>query len=213
MPKVAILITIMEGDDGSSGCLEECQRQVDAVSAEGKYSFSIFLNENGEKGYQAAWEKASAEGADFFLWIDHDLRLSEGMIACLFENSEFLRHKAVITGSVSRPDNSLLSGGRTRRGRLITPDPVIPVPCQLFDLSVALVPKYAFSALDAPADFFRPDLLYYGYGRKLSKAGVARMVAPGIMAVTERETVIPSWKDPDSTMKEKLHWLWHSVFK
>ena len=98
----------MEGDDGSSGCLEECQRQVDAVSAEGKYSFSIFLNENGEKGYQAAWEKASAEGADFFLWIDHDLRLSEGMIACLFENSEFLRHKAVITGSVSRPDNSLL---------------------------------------------------------------------------------------------------------
>ena len=41
MPNVAIIISIMEGDGGSAGCLEECQRQVDAVAAEGKYSFFI----------------------------------------------------------------------------------------------------------------------------------------------------------------------------
>ena len=213
MPKVAIIISIMEGDDGSAGCLEECQRQVDSIAAEGKYTFSIFLNDEGEGGYLAAWDKASKGDADFFLWVDHDMSLSEGAIASLLENSEFLRHKSVITGTVARADKSLVFGGRTRRGRLLEPDPVIPVPCHLFDMSIALVPGYAFSRLEGPADFFRRSLLYYGYGRKVVKAGVARMVAPGILGVTGRKTEIPAWKDPESTMKEKMAWFFRSVFK
>lgn len=213
MPKVAIIITIMEGDDGSAGCLEECQRQVDAVAAEGRYSFSIFLNDEGENGYPAAWEKASRDGAEFFLWIDHDLSLNEDVIALMLENSTFLRHRAVITGTVSRPDKTLVFGGRTRRGRLVEPDPVIPVPCQLFDMSLALVPEYAFSSLENPLDIFRPGLLSYGHGSRLSKAGVARMVAPGVLAVSSRRFEIPSWKDPESGFKEKLLWLYRSLWK
>ena len=203
----------MEGDDGSAGCLEECQRQVDSVAAGGKYSFSIYLNDGGAQGYAAALEKADKDGAAFFLWIDHDLNLSEGAIACLLENSEFLRHKAVIIGSVARADRSLAFGGRTRRGRLIEPDPVIPVPCHLFDMSVALVPGYAFSRLENHADFFRGSLLRYGYGRKVVKADVARMIAPGILGVTGRDTEIPAWKDPESTLKEKAVWITRAIFK
>ena len=213
MPKVAIIISIMEGDDGSAGCLEECQRQVDAVASEGKYSFSIFLNDEGEAGYAASWEKASEDGADIFLWIDHDLILSEGAVASLLENSEFLRHKAVITGTVGRPDKSLVFGGRTRRGRLLEPDPVIPVPCHLFDMAVALVPAYAFTSLESPVDFFRKSLLNYGYGVKAAKAGVARMIAPGILGVTSRTLEIPAFKNPDSTLREKTVWLLRSIFK
>lgn len=211
MSKVAILITLHEGDDGSKGCLEEIHRQVDAVSSDGRYSFSIFLNDEGEEGYQTVWETASKDGADFYLWIDHDLSLEEGMLASLLENSEFLRHKAVIAGSVCRPDKTLLFGGRTRRGRLIDPDPIIPVPCQLFDMAIALIPKYAFSVLEIPSDFFRRGLLNYGYGSKLAKAAVARMVAPGVLASTRREPRIPSWKDPESSPKEKLVWLIRSL--
>ena len=213
MPNVAIIISIMEGDGGSAGCLEECQRQVDAVAAEGKYSFFIILNDAGEEGYVASWEKATKAGADFFLWIDHDLILSEGAVACLLENSVFLRHKAVITGTVSRADKSLVFGGRTRRGRLLEPDPVIPIPCHLFDMAVALVPGYAFSSLENPVDFFRKSLLNYGSGNKTAKAGVARMVAPGVLGVTGRNAEIPAWKNPESTMREKTAWLLRSIFK
>lgn len=213
MSEVAILVTIHEGDDGSAGCLEECQRQVDAVASEGKYTFSFFLNDVGEKGYQAVCEKASKEGADFFLWLDHDLVLREGMLSCLLENSEFLRHKAVITGTVSRPDSSLLFGGRTKRGRLIEPDPIIPVPCHVVDLSIALVPEYAFSQLENPSDFFRRGLLNYGYGNRLADAGVARMVAPGVLASTSRDPRIPSWRDPESSVKDKIVWLFRSLVK
>ena len=213
MPNVAIIISIMEGDGGSAGCLEECQRQVDAVAAEGKYSFFIILNDAGEEGYVASWEKATKAGADFFLWIDHDLILSEGAVACLLENSVFLRHKAVITGKVSRADKRLVFGGRTRRGRLLEPDPVIPIPCHLFDMAVALVPGYAFSSLENPVDFFRKSLLNYGYGNKTAKAGVARRVAPGVLGVTGRNAEIPAWKNPESTMREKTAWLLRSIFK
>ena len=135
------------------------------------------------------------------------------MLECLLENSEFLRHKAVITGTVAHPDKSLLFGGRTRRGRLIEPDPIIPVPCHLFDLSIALVPEYAFSHIENPSDFFRRGLLNYGYGAKLAGAGVARMVAPGVLASTKRDPQIPSWKDPESSLKDKIIWLLRSLVK
>ena len=63
---VALLITLTDvGGNGSSSCLEECQRQIEAISAEEKYSFSFFLNEEGAAGRQKMWEKASATGFDF----------------------------------------------------------------------------------------------------------------------------------------------------
>lgn len=213
MPKVAILITVIPENDGCEGCLEECQKQIDAVSSEGRYTFSIFLNSEGPEGYQAVLEKAAAEGNDLFLWMDQDLMLCEGALASLLENSEFLRHKAVITGTVARSDKTLLFGGRTRRGRLIEPDPVIPVPCQLFDMSLALVPGYAFSHMVTISDFFHRGMMDYGYGAKVADAGVSRVIAPGIIARTGRKPEIPVWRDPDSTFKDKILWIVHSVFR
>ena len=213
MPQVAIIINILPDEDSSNSCMEECQRQMDSVAAEGKYTFSFSLNDKGEDGLQSSWAKASRDGADFFLWIDHDLSLSEGMISCLLENSEFLRHKAVITGTVARPDGSLLFGGRARRGRLVDPDPTIPIPCLTYDMSVLLVPEYVFARLENPSDFFRRSLISLGFGSRVRKAGVARMVAPGILAVTKRKAEIPAWKDPESTLKEKLAWFFRSLFK
>ena len=196
MPKVALLITILDCDVSYDDCLLECQKQVEALQAEGRYSFSLYLNNEGVEGYQSVWKKASEEEADLYFWIDHDVLLSEGALASFLENSEFLRHKAVIAGTVSRPDRSLLFGGRSRRGRLVEPDPVIPVPCHLYDMALVLVPAYAFSRLETPADFFRPSLFYDGYGSRVAEAGIARVVAPGIMATTVRKADVADWRSP-----------------
>lgn len=213
MLKVAIMISVMEGDDGLPGCLEECQRQVDSISSSGKYSFSIYLNENGGKGRQTVFEKASLESPDLYLWIDHDLRLSEKAFECLLENSEFLRHRTVVAGTVSGKEEGLLFGGRTKRGRLIEPDPVIPIPCQTFDLDLALMPAAAFSQLPNHTAFFHPVLPENGYGKRLSKFGTPRMLAPGVLASTSRIPHQLSWKDPDLNIKEKLSRLVLSLFK
>ena len=211
MLKVAIVITVPPGYEGNGGCLEECQKQVDAVASEGRYSFSIFLNYEGAEGYQAVWETASKDGNDLYLWVDQDLMLVENALASFLENSEFLRHKAIIAGTVARSDKSLLFGGRTRRGRLIEPDSTIPVPCQLFDMSLALIPNHAFSCLENASDMFHCSITSYGYGAKVAKAGVSRVVAPGVLARTSRKIDVPVWKDPDSTLKDKFLWIIHSL--
>ena len=123
MSAVAIIITIHDGDDRTTGCLEECQKQTDAIAARGKHSFSMFINNEGESGYPAVWAKALEGGFDFYILMDYGLKLSEGALDAFFENSGFLRHKAVITGTVARDDKSLLFGGRNKRGKLIEPDP------------------------------------------------------------------------------------------
>ena len=183
---VALLITLAKGGD-STGCLEECQRQTEAIAASGRYSFTTFLNDEGVAGYQKLWERASAGGFDFCLWMDSDLQLEE-----------------VITGTVSDLSGNLLSGGRSRHGRLLDPDPVIPIPCHLYDMTLTLVPEYAVRHLENPSDIFRPSLFDYGCGSKVAKAGVARVIAPGILARTARKPDLPAWKNPDLPASERM---------
>ena len=204
MYDVALLITVLEGGDGSVACLEECQRQTDAMTATGEYSFSIFMNDRGVAGYRKVWEEAASQRFDFYLWIDSDLLLTEGALASFFENSMFLRHKAVITGTVADLSGNLMYGGRSRHGRLLEPDKVIPVPCHLYDMAFTLVPEYAVRHLEDPSDIFRPSLFDYGYGAKVAKAGVARVIAPDILARTGRKPEPPAWKNPEKAMTERI---------
>lgn len=202
---VAIIITLADdGKEGATVCLEECQRQTEALAATEEYSFTTFLNDEGVAGYQKVWERVARHGFDFYLWMDSDLMLEEGAFASFFENSFFLRHKAVIAGTVSDLSGNLLAGGRSRHGRLLEPDSVIPVPCHLYDMTFTLVPEYAVRHLENPSDIFRPSLLDYGYGAKVAKAGIARVIAPGIMARTGRKPDLPAWKNPDKPLVERI---------
>ena len=136
---MAVLITLTgDGCNGATACLEQCQRQEEALAAAGEYSFTTFLNDEGPSGYQKVWEQVSKSDFDFYIWMDSDLRLEEGALSSFFENSLFLRHKAVITGTVSDLSGNLLFGGRSRHGRLLDPDPIIPVPCSLYDMTLVL---------------------------------------------------------------------------
>ena len=223
--KVALVISLTNDDkNGAPVCLEECQRQVEAVELSGEYSFTTFLNDKGRAGYQKVWEEVSGRGFDFYLWMDSDLLLEEGTLAAFFENSMFLRHKAVIAGTVSDLSGTLLFGGRSRHGRILEPDSVIPVPCHLYDMALTLVPDYVVKRMDNPSDVFHSNFLDYGCGAKVAKAGLARVIAPGIMAKTARPSELPVWRNSEKSVQERavsllkvcdrwiIHVL-HSIFR
>ena len=218
--KVALIISLTNDDKNSApGCLEECQRQVEAVGLSGEYSFTTFLNDKGCAGYQKVWEEVSGRGFDFYLWMDSDLLLEEGALASFFENSMFLRHKAVIAGTVSDLSGTLLFGGRSRHGRILEPDSVIPVPRHLYDMALTLVPDYVTRSVENPSDVFHTNFLDYGCGAKVAKAGVARVIAPGIMAKTARTPGLPAWRNSERPVQERAvsllkvcdRWIIHAL--
>lgn len=213
MQKVAVVISIADSSDRTPGCLEECQRQIDAIQAEERYVFSIFMNTTRESGRRGIWLQTSKEGYDFHLWIDNDLRPAGNMLSVFLENSEFLRHKAIIAGTVSGPDKTLLSGGRSRRGKILEPDPIIPVPCHLFDADLVLVPAAAYSKLENPDQLFHRTFIDYGCGAKVVQAGVPRVIAPGILAETSRKPETPPWKNPGSLLPVRIGSLLKASFR
>lgn len=71
-------------------------------------------------------------------------------------------------------------------------------------MTLTLVPEYAVRHLENPSDIFRPSLFDYGCGSKVAKAGVARVIAPGILARTARKPDLPAWKNPDSPASERM---------
>lgn len=205
MQKVALLITTRNGSEAlSREALERCHRQTDPLEAGGRYSFSIFTNPDSPDGRQKLWTTASKEGFSFYIWMDEDLRLREGAFSALMENSEFLRHSSVVVGTVVSTDGQLLFGGRTKHGRLVEPDPTIPVPCYFYDLKLAMIPDRVFSKLENPSAAFKQGVLDYGFGDKVVKAGVTRVVAPGILAETDTKASLPEWRKPENPSWKKV---------
>lgn len=232
--EVAILITSFNERDTLESCLKTCGYQTDALKSEGAYTFSIYVADGGStdgtadmveekfpnvnfiKGHSGprwnanlriAWDKASESAPDFYLWLSRKISLKEGAISVMLENSERLRHRAVIAGSITSPDGTLVKGGRNKSVKLVEPDPVIPVPCTTFDGYIALIPKSVYAVLGNLDPFYTYRYADYDYGIRAKKAGITRVVAPGILAEGAAVDPVPVWRDSDYSLKERYRFL------
>ena len=232
--KVAVLISVSGRIEEALECISGVYRQSDSLAGEGKYSIDIFLNDDtGEEGFsemvaarfpdvrtvrsqerlfscrglRLAWQEAAVRDYDFYLWLDPCLSLCEGAFGTLLENSNFLRHEAIIAGSVSLADGGLIHGGRTRSGKLIQPDAVIPVPCTFFDGNLVLVPRHAFNVLGPVDAEFQQELGFWDYGIRAVRAGISRVISPGILATSTQAPGIPAWQDSSLSFKERYRSL------
>ncbi|MCQ2146398.1 MAG: hypothetical protein MJZ16_02660 [Bacteroidales bacterium] len=207
---VTILVEGQNVRERVISCIEACLRQIDTLASSGKYSFNIWYIDNSSvdgsfdavceaypsvkvrkaagkmSGYAALrqlWQEASeTENSDFYLLIDPRLELQDGAITCLLENSSFLNHSAVIAGSVNDKNGEHILGGRIKKGKLLPPDEIIPIPCHTFDGNLLLVPQSAFKTIGLPNTKYKGLTIAWNYGLRAKKADVPRMIAPGILA-------------------------------
>lgn len=232
---VAILMTCYNRREKTLSCLFDCYRQIDAMSGSGTYSFSCYLVDDGStdgtaeavaqqfpqvriirsdgnlywnQGMRLAWDTAASEkDFDFYLWINDDIRLHEGAIASLLENSEFFRHKAIVAGTAVDQDGNISYGGRTRSMKLIEPDPTIPVPCYLFNGNLVLVPKAAYSVLGNLDPSYTHSFGDFDYAVRAAWKDIPKVVCPGILCDCDRNPGIPAWADPADTLRKRYHSL------
>lgn len=235
MLQTAILMTVFNRKDKTLACLEDCLRQIDAMAAEEKYSFSIYMVDDGStdgtseaveklfpgvkvirsggglfwnQGMRLAWNTAAAEkDYDLFLWLNDDVRLKEGALSVVMETSEYLRHKAIVAGSAEGADGVLTYGGRTKSGKLIEPDPVIPLPCYTFNGNIVLVPSAVYSVLGNLEEAYHHSFGDYDYGVRALKHGIQRVVAPGRLAVCDRNPGPEKWRDSSYSLRERYAFL------
>lgn len=207
--KAAILISAHNDRQKAIACLEECMRQIDTLAAEGKYSFSIYFMDDASTdgvleavqeqfpkvissrstshlhingALRSLWSEAAKEKPDFYIWIDSRIVLKDKAILTLLENSTFLSHNAIIAGSVADADGNIIRGGRTKKGKIKEPDPVIPVPTFTFDGNIALIPSSAYDVIGMTSSNRKDFLGDWEYGLKAFRNDVPRVIAPGILA-------------------------------
>lgn len=231
MQKVAVLVTARNCRDRLLAALESCFIQIDEMKNEDVYAFEVYLLDAESKdgtseavsgkfpavrltraeaegewnhGLRLLWDIAAADRPDFYIWLDPEIDLAKGALACLMRNSELLGHKALIVGTVSDVDGtSCVCGGRNREGRIIVPDPVLPVPCMTFDGKLVLIPENVYRRLGSLDPVFRCRYADRDYGCRAHKAGVTQVAAPGILAKFSSARPLPVWRDAAYSLKQR----------
>ena len=227
---IAVLMTAYNRKEGTLDCLTRLYEQIHSLTRTGRYGFSVFLTEDGctdgtpeavrsafpevniihgdgnlfwNRGMCVAWNEAAKNSPDFYLWLNDDTRLKPGAIAVLLENSAYLGHKAIVVGTAEGRNGNLSYGGRTRSGRIITPDPVIPEACHIFNGNLVLVPSFVYKKLGTLDQVYSHSFGDFDYGVRAAAKGVTSVVAPGVLAECDRNDGIPVWRNPDFPLKKR----------
>lgn len=234
MKKVAVLLTVHNRREKTLACLENCYRQIDSMKGDDTYSFSVYLVDDGSTdgtseavmqtypqthvikgdgslfwnhGMRTAWDAAAADEQDFYLWLNDDTLMKEGALSCIMETSEFLRHKSIVVGTTEDAKGKLSYGGRTKSGKLVTPDSAIPVPCQIFNGNIVLVPSHVYRILGNLDPHYSHSFGDFDYGARAMKAKVTEVVAPGVLGICDRNPGVPKWRNRAYTLKERVAFL------
>ena len=232
--EIAVLMSVYNRKEKTLRCLSLCYEQMDSITRSGKYRFSVYLTEDGctdgtadavlemfpdvhiihgdgnlfwNRGMCAAWDEAAKSSPDFYLWLNDDTFLSQGAFSVLLENSSYLKHKAIVVGTATDSAGNYSYGGRTRSGKIVPPDKVIPVACDIFNGNLVLVPKSVFEAIGPMDPFYTHGFGDYDYGVRADKAGIIAVVAPGVLATCDRNPGVPRWRDPSVGLKERFRSL------
>lgn len=230
MMTVAIIMSVFNRREKTLRCLSLCFEQIASFKSAGKYTFTVYLTEDActdgtadavaemfpqvriihgtgslfwNRGMCAAWNEAAKESPDFYLWINDDTMIRPGALAALLDNSAALGNRAIVAGTAVGSDGKLSYGGRTRSGRLINPDPIIPVACDLFNGNLVLVPDYVYQRLGTMDPFYSHSFGDFDYAVRALKDRITSVVAPGILAECDRNASVPDWRNPSVPLKAR----------
>lgn len=227
---VAVLMSVYNRRETTIRCLSLCVEQASHIAKAGKYKFAFYMTEDGctdgtaeavsgkfpqvniihgdgslfwNRGMCAAWDEAAKSSPDFYLWLNDDTMLRPGALSVMLENSAYLGHKAIVVGTAEDRDGNFSYGGRTKYGKIVEPDPTIPVVCDVFNGNLVLVPSYVYRRLGTLDRVYSHGFGDFDYGVRAWKKDLTVVVAPGVLAICDRNPGIPRWRNPSVPLKAR----------
>jgi len=145
-------------DDGSTdGTTEAISIQfpeVNLISGNG----NLYWN----RGMHLAWQEASKNIYDYYLWLNDDVILKNNALIELFQCSEINNDCAIISGIIESNDGDTIYGG-TQNKRLIEPNGKLN-SIENLNGNIVLVPKFVFDKIGILDPYFHHDLGDVEYG-------------------------------------------------
>lgn len=124
------------------------------------------------RGMHLAWDYASKNDYDYYVWLNDDVILYNNCFIELFECSRIANENAVITGIVETKDKTqILYGGTDGNKKLLLPNGIMHQVTNM-NGNFVLIPKSVFKVLGNLDPVFHHDLGDVDYGLRAKKNNI-----------------------------------------
>jgi GT2 family glycosyltransferase len=185
--------------DGTAAAVVERHPDVHLLRGDGQQYW------NG--GMRRAFGRAMMDDYDYYLWMNDDTKLDDGVLDLLLKTERELRDQAhgpvIVAGTTRHPDTGELTyGGQVRLSRwrplawtLVPPGPD-PLPCETMNGNTVLLPRAVVQRVGNLDPAYVQQMGDFDYGLRARAAGCEVWVAPGTVGMCashpERRTDLQS---------------------
>lgn len=200
--------------DGTGEAVKAEFPQVRFIQGDGNHFWS--------GGMRRALRLAMAEGHDFYLWLNDDVKIYPGAYGRLIETYDALKasdgREHVVSGPMIDEETGRTSyGGFHLRNkllpssaRLVDPDPVRPIAVDMVNGNLLLVPKGVADVLGPISDVFVQTMGDWDYGMRALKAGFGLWIAPGYYGHCSANVgARPHWSGAHRTLRDRYRMIHH----
>lgn len=200
--------------DGTGAAVKAEFPQVRVIEGDGQQFWS--------GGMRQALRRAMADGHDFYLWLNDDVRIYPGAYGRLIATYDALKaadgREHIVSGPMLDEETGRTSYGGFRLGnkllpssaRLVEPDPDKPLAVDMVNGNLLLVPRGAAEVLGPISDVFIQTMGDWDYGMRGLKAGFGLWIAPGHFGhCTANVGARPHWSGAHRTLRDRYRMIHH----
>jgi GT2 family glycosyltransferase len=189
LPKLCAIDVYLVDDGSVDGTGEEVKKifpSVNIIQGTGNLYWA--------GGMRLAWNVASKNSYDYYIWLNDDTFLFENSIDILLSSALKTNDNSVICSTVvSKTTGRLTYGGKMRNAtKYHTPDGALS-ECEIISGNCVLVPMAVFNKIGSLDHHFSHAIADYDYGLRAVKAGIKCYVAPVIIGNCESNPLPPKW--------------------
>lgn len=196
---VDVYLTNDGSTDGTPEAVKEQFPQVNIIEGDG----TLFWN----RGMYKAWEEASKQDYDYYLWLNDDTFVYPQMINVLVQTSLKYADSAIIIGLTQSLDHKRTTyGGRNRDGKIPVPQGS-EVEVDYFNGNIVLVPREVYLNLGNLDYYFTHSKGDFDYGLRAKKAGIKMFQAGEYLGECDTHPTLDKWCNPQVPFKQRWKML------